>query len=297
MLPNLPADGKEDLEVTQPMEPAPNVSPVRASRSRLLPTTETEHTSVVDNAAKPDHHDDVEASLAAQGSRDQLDPNEQSRQYLSRLLFRNLSAWAKGKDGKEERLPRVIFDTGSDRSYTTNLQASILGEEQRPLVQPIPLTLADGRVATFERYSTIHLCLPDIGIKEKIEIQALLFEKLPHGHALVIGLSDMVKHNMLANMVNIMGGQDIQLELGSVSEQTEEVLGCALLSNRTNTACESREDNSGSSFANTVNNGVVVNGASVAIILYVHRVVVNSAFVNVVDFFFFSFNAGMVGGF
>ncbi|KAK8017022.1 hypothetical protein PG993_015211 [Apiospora rasikravindrae] len=195
------------------------------------PATNAAAASVGNKATRTAPHELLEMCPNPKRKQDSPDLTDKTFPLLPKTLWRCQSALVRDRKGHEHHINHVIIDSAADYSTTTRDEANRLGLVRRPTLRK--LALADGSTLDAVEYVTLRLRLPEIGLEHDIAVNALLLPKLPQGHVLLIGLTDIIRHGIVAKIAERQSswekvGSTLELEL-----ELKPGLACVLFSGRT----------------------------------------------------------------
>ncbi|KAK7961673.1 uncharacterized protein PG986_002498 [Apiospora aurea] len=157
-----------------------------------------------------------------------LESTDETFPLLPKTLWRCQSAVVRDRKGHGHHINHVIIDSAADYSTTTRDEANRLGLIRRPTLRK--LALADGSTLEAVEYVTLRLSLPEIGLGD-IAVNALLLPTLPQGHVLLIGLTDIIRHGIVAKIAERQSGWE-KLE-STLELELKPGLACVILTGRT----------------------------------------------------------------
>ncbi|KAK8850930.1 hypothetical protein PGQ11_013409 [Apiospora arundinis] len=233
-----PANGTKESENLQRLDVRCSVLLVGATEGGLIDHATSKGAAGVDHGtAHTSQLEHREICHDTMGEQYLSEPIDTSFPPPRKSLWRHQSALVKDSRAQDHRIHRVIIDTGSDHSAITLAEAKRLG--LIPIVTMKKLALVDGSFLEAVSYVILRLCLLEIGLGE-VRVNALILPRLPRGHALLIGHTEIMNHNITARIAERQSGwEQTNGPAFAVDPEPSHYLACALFTSRSS---EQRED-------------------------------------------------------
>ncbi|KAK6860688.1 hypothetical protein PG995_004324 [Apiospora arundinis] len=225
-----PANGTES-ENLQRLDVRSSVSPVGATKGELIGHATSQGTAGVGyGTARTSQLEYREICHDTEGVQVLPELIDESFPSPPENLWHDQLALVKDSRAQEHPIHRILIDTGAAHSAITLAKAKRLGLKRLPTLKK--LTLTDGSILEAVRFTILRLLLPDIGLGE-VQVHALILPRLPKGRALVIGLTEIMKHNIAARIVERQYGWEQSTDSAfAMHPEPSHDLACTLLTFR-----------------------------------------------------------------
>ncbi|KAK7983305.1 hypothetical protein PG989_010707 [Apiospora arundinis] len=226
-----PANGTKESENLQRLDVRCSVLLVGATEGGLIDHATSKGAAGVDHGtAHTSQLEHREICHDTMGEQYLSEPIDTSFPPPRKSLWRHQSALVKDSRAQDHRIHRVIIDTGSDHSAITLAEAKRLGLIPIPTMKK--LALVDGSFLEAVSFVILRLCLLEIGLGE-VRVNALIFPRLPRGHALLIGHTEIMNHNITARIAERQSGwEQTNGPAFAVDPEPSHYLACALFTSR-----------------------------------------------------------------